>query len=330
MSAATLVWFRLDLRLADNPALLAAMARGGPILPVFVWSPEEEGAWPPGAASRWWLHHSLTALDRSLRERGSRLILRRGPALAALRTLAMETGANTVFWNRRYEPALLARDAQVKKALEADGLAVASFNSALLFEPSALKTLAGKPFQVFTPFWRACLAMPTPATPVKTPRKLGRPARWPATDPLSSFDFLPKPNWATGLLAAWQPGEAGAIRQLRFFLEAALSEYPRRRDIPAHQERRGSPRTCTSERLARARYGTRLARPAPNPAQEERAARRRKPICANSVGANLLAISSFTFRTPTASHCAASSPASNGAATAPRSRLGSAVAQAIR
>jgi deoxyribodipyrimidine photo-lyase len=175
----------------------------------------------------------LTALDRSLRERGSRLILRRGPALAALRTLALETCANAVFWNRRYEPALLARDAQVKKALEADGLAVESFNSALLFEPSALKTFAGKPFQVFTPFWHACLAMTGPAAPAKTPRKLGSPARWPATDPLSSFDFLPKPNWATGLLLAWQPGEAGAIRQLRFFLKTALSEYPRRRGIPA-------------------------------------------------------------------------------------------------
>jgi len=62
MCAATLVWFRLDLRLADNPALAAAAARGGRVLPIFIWAPEEEGDWPPGAASRWWLHQSLRSL----------------------------------------------------------------------------------------------------------------------------------------------------------------------------------------------------------------------------------------------------------------------------
>ncbi|HXV73898.1 MAG TPA: deoxyribodipyrimidine photo-lyase, partial [Sphingomonadales bacterium] len=147
----TIVWFRLDLRLADNPAVLAAHARGEPIIPVFIWSPEEEGAWPPGAASRWWLHHSLAALEASLGMRGSRLILRRGPALPALRALAKETRATAILWNRRYEPAIVARDAQVKSALQAVGLVTESCNSALLFEPWTLKTAAGNPFQIFTP-----------------------------------------------------------------------------------------------------------------------------------------------------------------------------------
>src|SRR5512139_2993852 len=142
----SLVWFDRDLRLADNPALAAAMKRGGTIVPVFIWSPEEEGPWPPGAASRWWLHQSLKSLDADLRRLGTRMIFRRGPSLAALRMLIRESGATSVYWNRRYEPALRDRDARVEKALTADGIAVRTFNSALLFEPDEIKNSSGKPF----------------------------------------------------------------------------------------------------------------------------------------------------------------------------------------
>src|SRR5512138_3389269 len=110
MNAPALVWFRLDLRLTDNPALTAAAARNKKIVPVFIWAPEEEGDWPPGAASRWWLHQSIKSLDAGFRRRGMRLILRRGPSIDALRSLIRECGADSVFWNRRYEPALRARD----------------------------------------------------------------------------------------------------------------------------------------------------------------------------------------------------------------------------
>ncbi len=99
MSETALLWFRLDLRLADNPALQAALDHGGPVVPVFIWSPEEEGRWRPGSASRWWLQQSLARLETSLRQRGSRLIIRRGPALVALRALLDETGATAVYWN---------------------------------------------------------------------------------------------------------------------------------------------------------------------------------------------------------------------------------------
>ncbi len=105
MPRTALVWFRRDLRLADNPALCAALAEADAIVPVYVHSPEEEAPWAPGAASHWWLHHSLAALDRELRDRGSRLCIRRGPALPALLELARECGANAVHWNRLYEPA---------------------------------------------------------------------------------------------------------------------------------------------------------------------------------------------------------------------------------
>ena len=233
MSAAPVIlWFRLDLRLRDHPALAAALRSGRPVIPVFLWAPEEEAPWAPGAASRWWLHHSLTALDAALRERGSRLILRRGPAAAALDALRRETGADAVFWSRRYEPAVAARDARVESALRADGAAVETFNSALLFEPWDVQTQAGGPFRVFTPFWRACRAAEEPGDPLPAPRSLPAPSDWPASEPLAALELLPKIAWDAGLRAAWTPGEAGARRALEAFADGALAGYAGDRDRP--------------------------------------------------------------------------------------------------
>jgi deoxyribodipyrimidine photo-lyase len=229
----TLLWFRQDLRLADNPALAAAVARGGPVIPVYVWSPEEEGSAAPGAACRWWLHQSLKALDASLRPLGSRLIVRRGPARATLGALAAETGATAVLWNRRYEPAVSARDREVKASLAAAGLAVESFNSALLFEPWELATGSKTPFQVFTPFWRACLSRPAAPAPLRAPAAIAAPVRWPETLPLSSLALEPAIDWTGGIAAAWTPGEAGAQAALRAFLRGAVEAYPVARDRPA-------------------------------------------------------------------------------------------------
>ena len=121
MSEPALLWFRLDLRLTDNPALRAALGQGRPVIPVFIWSPEEEDRWEPGVASRWWLHQSLTQLDASLRQRGSRLIVRRGPTLPTIRALLEESTATAVFWNRRSEPAISDRDRRLKTTLRERG-----------------------------------------------------------------------------------------------------------------------------------------------------------------------------------------------------------------
>ena len=99
----TLIWFRQDLRLQDNPALAAAVGRGGPVVPVYVLDDAAEGNWPMGGAGRWWLHHALAALDVSLRERGSRLVIARGSAVEVVRSLVQASGAGGVFWNRRNE-----------------------------------------------------------------------------------------------------------------------------------------------------------------------------------------------------------------------------------
>jgi deoxyribodipyrimidine photo-lyase len=222
----------LDLRLADNPALRAAIEHGGQVIPVFIWSPEEESPWQPGGASRWWLHQSLAALDGQLRVLGSRLVIRRGPTLETLRALAKETRAAAVYWSRRYEPAVIARDARVKEALHQDGLSAESFNAALLREPWTIQNQSGKPFQVFTPFWRHCLAQSDPPEPLPPPRTLAAPAQWPKSLALEELELEPRLKWAEGFRAVWQPGEAGAADNLKQFLAQAFDHYSNQRNRP--------------------------------------------------------------------------------------------------
>jgi deoxyribodipyrimidine photo-lyase len=228
--APTIVWFRLDLRLADHIALDWALQRGGPVIPVFVWAPDEEAPWAPGAASRWWLHHSLERLGATIQSRGSRLLIRRGPSAAALLALARETGAAAVTWTRRYEPAVLARDAAVADALRGAGLEAHLAPGALLFEPESIATREARPYQVFTPFWRACLAAPTPAKPLSAPHDLRAPASWPRSESLETLGLLPARDWAEGLRAAWTPGEQGAADRLARLLLELLPDYAEGRD----------------------------------------------------------------------------------------------------
>jgi deoxyribodipyrimidine photo-lyase len=266
MSETALFWFRLDLRLADNPALQAALGHGGPVIPVFLWSPEEEGRWQPGSASRWWLHQSLARLETSLRQRGSRLIIRRGPALVALRALLDETGATAVYWNRRYEPAVVARDRDVETALRRDGRRVESFYGSLLFEPRTVHTRRDEPYQVFSPFWKACLALPQPEPPGPAPGEITGPGRWPATLHRDELGLEPSDDRAGGLRSHWHPGEAGAAGQLSRFLEI-LEGYPSKRDLPDMVgTSRLSPHLHFGEVSARqiwsAVFGSRQGRPA--------------------------------------------------------------------
>lgn len=229
-----IVWFRVDLRLEDNPALSAATQTGAAILPVFIWAPQEEDPWPPGAASRWWLHQSLKALAQDLRARGSRIILRQGSTLQNLKELAQETGARALFWNRRYEPAVIARDALVKNKLSESGIEVQSFNSALLYEPwTILQKQTGKPFQVFTAFWKTCLQQPEPPPVAAAPKHLPSPSRWPASAALEDFKLEPRIDWASGIRATWTPGEAGANLQLKRFARKASQEYSSERNLPS-------------------------------------------------------------------------------------------------
>lgn len=231
MGTPALVWFRLDLRLSDNPALHAAADRGHKVLPLFIWAPEEEEDWPPGAASRWWIHHSLQSLSADLEHRGSGLVLRRGPTLDAIRKILKESGARAVFWNRRVEPALRLRDIGIKKELEADGILVETFHSSVLHDPETIRNSKGEPFRVFTHFWKAC-------TPLEPLLEQSEPSiDWlkdlPGSLPLESLRLEPSIDWAEGLRDRWQPGESGAQKLLKRFLKNGIDVYSESRDYPA-------------------------------------------------------------------------------------------------
>jgi deoxyribodipyrimidine photo-lyase len=229
-----LVWFRLDLRPADNPALRAAVASGLPVVPVFVRSDEEQDG-VPGAASRWWLHQSLIQLAASLRAKGSRLIMRRGSAAKALLELAAETGARRVFWNRVYEPAALERDEEIAAMLQAQGIASQSFNGSLLFEPGSIRTTSGGTFQVFTPFWKALWNdRGRLRSATKEPATIPAPAQWPDSLAITDLELEPKIDWAAGFREMWTPGEDGARNRLKFFAREAVSEYGTERDRMDH------------------------------------------------------------------------------------------------
>jgi deoxyribodipyrimidine photo-lyase len=229
MSSTAIVWLRRDLRLADNPALAAATRAYERLIPVYIHAPGEETPWEPGAASRWWLHHSLRALQDSLRQRGSHLLLRTGASLATLQELVAGTGARAVYWNRRYEPDVQARDNTIEAGLENQGIEVRSFNAALLFEPWEVRRGDGGPYRVFTPYSKTCLArdlpLPMPAPPGRLPALRG-----PASLALEELGLLPSRPWYRGFESAWSPGESGAWRQLERFLDTALSGYPAERD----------------------------------------------------------------------------------------------------
>jgi deoxyribodipyrimidine photo-lyase len=230
----SIVWFRNDLRLADNPALIAGLGSGRPVVAVYVLDEVTAGVRPPGAASRWWLSHSLESLDASLHALGSRLILRRGPAEQAIASLAAECDAEAVYWNRIYDQGSRERDARLKLALSQRGVAAESLKANLLFEPWEVKTVAGEPFRVFTPFWRACRNLPSPGQPLPAPKRLPAPEAWPASDRLADWRLLPRaPDWSGGLGASWAPGETGAIARLTAFLDETVEHYREARDLPA-------------------------------------------------------------------------------------------------
>ena len=200
-------------------------------MPVFIGSPDGNRS-SLGAASRWWLHNSLQSLQGDLRRLGSRLVIRIGEPLAELRRLIKESGAEAVCWNRLYETPLMERDRRIKSAIREAGLEVHSFNSSLLFEPWDVLTKAGLPYQVFTPFWKACLRDTEPELPEQAPSMIPAFDDWPHSEPLEALALKPKIDWAAGLRAAWRPGTSGAEHYLDEFLSTAIPNYRDDRNRP--------------------------------------------------------------------------------------------------
>jgi deoxyribodipyrimidine photo-lyase len=230
-SSPVIVWFRNDLRLSDNPALHAAVARGEELIALYVHDEESPGTRPLGGATKWWLHHSLLSLRKDIESLGGTLTLRRGPGAEVVRQVVREAKASAVFWNRRYG-ANREADAALKTELRDAGLICESFAGNLLFEPWTIRTGEDRPFRVFTPFWRACLASEPPRIPLAAPTTLSSPSTVTSED-LGTWDLLPtSPDWSKGLAEMWHPGEQGATDRLDDFARNTLKNY-HRRDEPA-------------------------------------------------------------------------------------------------
>lgn len=219
-----ILWLRQDLRLHDQPALIAA-ARDGPVIPVYILDDHGPGAWKIGGAQRWWLHHTLGSLGKAFDNMGSRLILRRGGAAAELKALSEETGATRIHAIRHYEPWWRAAE----EAL-GDSLCVHDGNHLAPIE--SVTTGAGTQFRVFSSFWKALSARMPPDEPLPAPRKITAPSRWPKSDDLADWDLLPtKPDWSKGF-DVWTPGEAAARDAVADFSDR-IDAYDRDRNLPS-------------------------------------------------------------------------------------------------
>ncbi|MBC7517691.1 MAG: deoxyribodipyrimidine photo-lyase [Microbacteriaceae bacterium] len=235
--APAIVWLRDDLRVADNPALVAAVERGGAVVVLYLLDEVSAGIRPLGSASRWWLHHSLESLASAISTLGGQLVLRRGAAAEELPRLVAELDAGAVFWNRRYG-ASRDIDAALKLRLRADGVEVQSFQASLLFEPWTVTTGDGNPYRVFTPFWRACLSRGVARSPLSEPTAITAPRDTPAGDTLADWALLPTRDWSVGLSEKWSPGEDAAHDALEHFATDILENY-HRRDEPGVESTSG-------------------------------------------------------------------------------------------
>lgn len=241
-SATSLVWFRQDLRLSDNPALQAACQQGH-IIPVYILDDAHAADWRMGGASRWWLHHSLQTLSDSLNHK---LLVLSGDALEILPVLARQLGVAQVVWNRCYEPWRIKRDSQLKTALQDQGITVRSFNASLLWEPWQVLKEDNTPYKVFTPFYRkGCKRAGEPPQPSGKPASMNcrtlpdeefrghRLADLQGPDGIAALSLLPSIPWDSTMRETWQPGEDAAQTRLSEFLETGLDDYQEGRNFPA-------------------------------------------------------------------------------------------------
>ncbi|WP_300541633.1 deoxyribodipyrimidine photo-lyase [Maricaulis sp.] len=231
-TAPALVWFRRDLRLADNPALYAAVQSGRPLICVYIREADPAFQLSPGAAADWWLHHSLAALSQALDVRGGHLTLLSGRSESLIPELVRRHGIAEVFWNRVDWPWMDARDRRIADMLKSNGARARAFRIATLIDPPALLNGSGTPYKVFSAFWRAALKDLDPRTPLPAPDRLAASPET-AGDTLDDWCLTPRnPDWAVRFPDRWAPGEAGAHKRLERFLADSLSDYRNHRDRP--------------------------------------------------------------------------------------------------
>lgn len=232
MKKTCIVWFTKDLRLSDNTALYSALQADYDVIPLYIYSPEDDRPWEIGAASKWWLHHSLKRLSEILKEKGSHLIIRKGPVLKVMGEIIKETTAAAVSWHAGVEPRTRKTGEKLKNFLLEHGLlAFCSFDN-FLYMPGTVLNGKNEPYQVFTPFYNACLKMPEPRIPRPAPSSLPKVSSSIKSLKVEDLELLPDLNWAKEFASLWKPGEEGAKERLKHFLSSLVEDYSVQRDFP--------------------------------------------------------------------------------------------------
>lgn len=226
-----IIWFRRDLRIADNPALSEAAKTGQPVICLYVY--ETDMARPLGGASLLWLHHSLLSLATDLKAIGAKLYLRQGRAQDVLGALIEQSGADALYWNRRYDEDARHRDSQIKTDLTAQGVTVKSYRANLLSEPWTVEKKTGGYYKVFTPYWRAAQDSIDTSGPIPAPSQLEAYTETLSSDKLEDWNLKPcSPDWGSKMMPGWEPGASGAAKALSNFVAEAVRNYPEDRNRP--------------------------------------------------------------------------------------------------
>ena len=228
-STINIIWFKHDLRVKDNPAFNAA-CEAGSIVPVYIYDSRSSDK-EPGGASKWWLHHSLTSLNKSLH---GHLQIFHGDPKTLIPKLMANFNANTIYWNRSYEPSQINRDTEIKQILKQSGLLAHSCNGSLLWEPMNILKKDGKAYKVFTPYYKnGCLSAQPPRFPLAPPETVNYANVEHQGCSINDLNLLPAINWDSAFPKYWQPGEEGAADKLHTFIQHAARQYYQLRDIPS-------------------------------------------------------------------------------------------------
>jgi deoxyribodipyrimidine photo-lyase len=239
-ASSVIVWFRRDLRLRDNPAFYAASRfvaerEDLSIIPLYILDYSTNHDWNIGAASRWWLHHSLVSFQVSLEKIGGTLLIKEGSALSILEGLISVERVEGVFWNRLYDPISISRDQLIKARLQELGVHVRSFNGLLLSEPWDVTKENGDPYKVFTPFYKALERKKFESSlPVVSKTKFISNYTT-GNIPINSLNLLPEKSWDKGFYDRWVPGEEAALNKLEEQItDRFIEKYGEMRNLPAH------------------------------------------------------------------------------------------------
>ncbi len=225
-------WFRQDLRLQENPSLNFLLNNSESIILLYIVDTSQKNEWGMGAASKWWLHHSLNKLNDDLISKGSNLIVRRGDPLKILEEISKENDISLISWNRTYEPYSIDRDTKIKSNLKKLNITCESFNSSLLMEPWEYQNKSGKPYKVFTPFWNNLQKILHPKAPLKKIIQIKTPGTIYSLK-IEDLNLLPKIKWDKDFYSQWEPGELGAQNNLTHFLKN-IDHYKDERDYPSN------------------------------------------------------------------------------------------------